>query len=151
MRLNVKLIEVFHLPYARIMGETCFTKTNNDFYDYRFLDWFTHNSNYCICHQMWYKWVGNFSYAPIGCLVGCLIMFWFVFCAVGGCSQINRNQAESYLAHIKLLTTGAVVKILKSELIGADFIYREKNMSIRMIQEGIWLNMQSNIRLMVKA
>lgn len=75
------------------------------------------------------KWAykrAGMSATPMGCLIGCLIIFWFVLCAVGGCSQRKRNQAESHLAHIKLVTTGAIVKIPKSELVGADTIYREK-------------------------
>lgn len=96
-----------------------------------------------------YKRAG-ISATPMGCLIGCLIMFWFVLCAIGGCSQRKRNQAESHLAHIKLVTTGAIVKIPKSELVGEDTIYREKNMSIRMTQEGTWLSIWSNIRQMAK-
>ena len=53
-------------------------------------------------------------------------MFWVVLCAIGGCSERKRTQSESHLAHIKLVTTGAIVKIPKSELVGADTIYREK-------------------------
>lgn len=72
-----------------------------------------------------YKMAG-ISATPMGCLIGCLIMFWFVLCAIGGCSERKRTQSESHLAHIKLVTTGAIVKIPKSELVGADTIYREK-------------------------
>lgn len=72
-----------------------------------------------------YKRAG-ISATPMGCLIGCLIMFWFVLCAIGGCSERKRTQSESHLAHIKLVTTGAIVKIPKSELVGADTIYREK-------------------------
>lgn len=66
------------------------------------------------------------SATPMDCLIRCLIIFWLVLCAVGGCSQRKRNQAESHLVHIKLITTGAIVKIPKSELVGADTIYRDK-------------------------
>lgn len=72
-----------------------------------------------------YKRAG-ISATPMGCLIGCLIMFWVVLCAIGGCSERKRTQSESHLAHIKLVTTGAIVKIPKSELVGADTIYREK-------------------------
>lgn len=72
-----------------------------------------------------YKRAG-ISATPMGCLIGCLIMFWFVLCAIGGCSERKRTQSESHLAHIKLVTTGTIVKIPKSELVGADTIYREK-------------------------
>lgn len=72
-----------------------------------------------------YKRAG-ISPTPMGCLIGVLIMFWFVLCAIGGCSERKRTQSESHLAHIKLVTTGAIVKIPKSELVGADTIYREK-------------------------
>lgn len=92
-----------------------------------------------------YKRAG-ISATPMGCLIGCLIMFWFVLCAIGGCSERKRTQSESHLAHIKLVTTGAIVK----ELVGADTIYREKNMSIRMTQEEIWLSIWSNIRQTAK-
>lgn len=53
-------------------------------------------------------------------------MFWVVLCAIGGCSERKRTQSESHLAHIKLVSTGAIVKIPKSELVGADTMYREK-------------------------
>lgn len=97
-----------------------------------------------------YKRAG-ISATPMGCLIGCLIMFWFVLCAIGGCSERKRTQSESHLAHIKLVTTGAIVKIPKSELVGADTIYREKkNMSIRMTQEETWLSIWSNIRQTAK-
>lgn len=77
-------------------------------------------------------------------------MFWVVLCAIGGCSERKRIQSDSHLAHIKLLTTGAIVKIQKSELVGADTMYREKKMSIRMTQEEIWLSIWSNIRQTAK-
>lgn len=96
-----------------------------------------------------YKRAG-ISATPMGCLIGCLIMFWFVLCAIGGCSERKRIQSDSHLAHIKLLTTGAIVKIQKSELVGADTMYREKKMSIRMTQEEIWLSIWSNIRQTAK-
>ncbi|MDY5926348.1 MAG: hypothetical protein SPJ48_10900 [Hallella sp.] len=96
-----------------------------------------------------YKRAG-ISATPMGCLIGCLIMFWFVLCAIGGCSERKRIQSDSHLAHIKLLTTGAIVKIPKSELVGADTMYREKKMSIRMTQEEIWLSIWSNIRQTAK-
>ena len=96
-----------------------------------------------------YKRAG-ISATPMGCLIGRLIMFWFVLCAIGGCSERKRIQSDSHLAHIKLVTTGAIVKIPKSELVGADTIYREKNMSIRMTQEEIWLSIWSNIRQTAK-
>lgn len=72
-----------------------------------------------------YKKTGM-SATPLGCFIGSLVMFWFVLCAVGGCSQRKRNQTESHLINIKLVTTGDVVKIPKSELVGTDTIYREK-------------------------
>ena len=96
-----------------------------------------------------YKRAG-ISATPMGCLIGCLIMFWFVLCAIGGCSERKRIQSDSHLAHIKLVTTGAIVKIPKSELVGADTMYREKKMSIRMTQEEIWLSIWSNIRQTAK-
>ena len=96
-----------------------------------------------------YKRAG-ISATPMGCLIGCLIMFWVVLCAIGGCSERKRIQSDSHLAHIKLLTTGAIVKIPKSELVGADTMYREKKMSIRMTQEEIWLSIWSNIRQTAK-
>lgn len=96
-----------------------------------------------------YKRAG-ISATPMGCLIGCLIMFWFVLCAIGGCSERKRIQSDSHLAHIKLLTTGAIVKIPKSELVGADTMYRDKKMSIRMTQEEIWLSIWSNIRQTAK-
>ena len=96
-----------------------------------------------------YKRAG-ISPTPMGCLIGCLIMFWVVLCAIGGCSERKRTQSESHLAHIKLVTTGAIVKIPKSELVGADTMYREKKMSIRMTQEEIWLSIWSNIRQTAK-
>lgn len=71
-----------------------------------------------------YKRAG-ISTNSMGCFIWCLIIFWFVLCAVGGCSKRKQNQAESHLANIKLVTTGAIVKIPKSELVGADTIYRE--------------------------
>ena len=55
-----------------------------------------------------YKRAG-ISATPMGCLIGCLIMFWVVLCAIGGCSERKRTQSESHLAHIKLVTTGAIV------------------------------------------
>lgn len=96
-----------------------------------------------------YKRAG-ISATPMGCLIGCLIMFWVVLCAIGGCSERKRIQSDSHLAHIKLLTTGAIVKIPKSELVGADTMYREKKMSIRMTQEEIWLSIWSNTRQTAK-
>lgn len=75
------------------------------------------------------RWVykkAGMSATPLGCFIGSLVMFWFVLCAVGGCSQRKRNQTESHLINIKLVTTGDVVKIPKSELVGTDTIYREK-------------------------
>ena len=41
-----------------------------------------------------YKRVG-ISATPMGCLIGCLIMFWVVLCAIGGCSERKRTQSES--------------------------------------------------------
>ena len=96
-----------------------------------------------------YKRAG-ISATPMGCLIGCLIMFWVVLCSIRGCSERKRTQSESHLAHIKLVTTGAIVKIPKSELVGADTMYREKKMSIRMTQEEIWLSIWSNIRQTAK-
>lgn len=75
------------------------------------------------------RWVykkAGMSATPLGCFIGSLVMFWFVLCAVGGCSQRKRNQTESHLINIKLVTTGYVIKIPKSELVGTDTIYREK-------------------------
>ena len=75
------------------------------------------------------RWVykkAGMSATPLGCFIGSLVMFWFVLCAVGSCSQRKRNQTESHLINIKLVTTGDVVKIPKSELVGTDTIYREK-------------------------
>ena len=73
-----------------------------------------------------YKRVGM-SATPMGCLIGCIIMFWLVLSAVGGYSQRKRNQAESHLAQIKLVSSGGIVKIPKSELIGKDTVFRNSN------------------------
>ena len=73
-----------------------------------------------------YKRVGM-SATPMGCLIGCIIMFWLVLSAVGGYSQRKRNQAESHLAQIKLVSSGVIVKIPKSELVGKDTVFRNSN------------------------
>ena len=73
-----------------------------------------------------YKRVGM-SATPMGCLIGCIIMFWLVLSAVGGYSQRKRSQAESHLAQIKLVSSGVIVKIPKSELVGKDTVFRNSN------------------------
>ena len=55
---------------------------------------------------------------PFGCIVSCFIMFFLILCAVGGCSRKIRNNVQ-----ITLVSTGRVVEIPKSELVGKDTIY----------------------------
>lgn len=52
---------------------------------------------------------------PMGCLLGCVIMFWFVLCFVGGCSARRQAKAEAHLAKIKLVSTGEIIKVPKAD------------------------------------
>ena len=96
-----------------------------------------------------YKRAG-ISPTPMGCLIGVLIMFWFVLCAIGGCSERKRTQSESHLAHIKLVTTGAILRYQSRNWLEQTPSIVRKNMSIRMTLEEIWLSIWSNIRQTAK-
>lgn len=62
---------------------------------------------------------------PMGCLLGCVIMFWFVLCFVGGCSARRQAKAEAHLAKIKLVSTGEIIKVPKADLVGTDSMFRD--------------------------
>lgn len=65
----------------------------------------------------------NRSATPIGCLIGCVILFWFVLSVVGGCSKRKQIKAESNLVKVTLVSSQKTVLISKNKFIGNDTVF----------------------------
>lgn len=61
---------------------------------------------------------------PMGCLIGCIIIFWLVLCCVGGISKRQQAKEDSNLVEVTYVASGKVVKMPKDEFEGNDTIYR---------------------------
>jgi len=64
------------------------------------------------------------STTPIGCFIGCVILFWFVLCFVSGVSKKKQEIAESHFVKVTLVSSRETIKVPKSEFVGNDTVYR---------------------------
>lgn len=62
---------------------------------------------------------------PIGCLVGCIVIFWLVLCCISGISKREQAKEDINLVEVRYIASGKIVKIPKGEFVGNDTIYRE--------------------------
>lgn len=69
----------------------------------------------------------NRSTTPMGCFVGCVVLFWFVLCFVGGVSKRKQERAESHLVKVTLVSSRKIIKVPKCDFIGNDTVYRNRD------------------------
>ena len=67
------------------------------------------------------------STTPMGCFIGCVILFWFVLCFVGGVSKRKQAKAESHFVKVTLVSNRETIKVPKSEFVGNDTVYRNRD------------------------
>lgn len=65
----------------------------------------------------------NRSATPIGCLIGCVILFWFVLSIVGCCSKRKQIKVESHLVKVTLVSSRETIMIPKNKFIGNDTVF----------------------------
>ena len=63
---------------------------------------------------------------PMGCLIGVLILFYFVLSTVRGCSAREQAKAESNLTKVKLVSNGEIIKIPNTDFHERDTMYIAK-------------------------
>jgi len=63
------------------------------------------------------------STTPMGCIIGCAILFWFVLCFVGGISKRKQEKLESHFVKVTLVSSKETVKVPKIEFVGNDTVY----------------------------
>lgn len=63
--------------------------------------------------------------SPIGCFIGCVIIFWLVLCCVGGISKRSQEKKDINFVEVKYISSGKVVKVPKNDFKEGDTIYRK--------------------------
>ena len=64
---------------------------------------------------------------PMGCLLGCCILYWFILCAVSGYNQRRMDQKESHLTKVTLVSSLQIAKIPNTDFTGLDTMYIRKD------------------------